>query len=242
MIPVTIKPLPGTAWDPLYPDSDGRPMGDTDFHSAALIWLREALEDFFATVVDVYVASNLVLYYEQGNPSGRRDPDVMVVRGVGKHPRRSFRVWEENALPCVLFEIASEHTWQTDLTEKRDLYARLGVAEYFVFDPEARYLDPPLQGFRLENGVSVAMAQAADGSLTSNELGMRLLPEGAMLRLIVMKTGRPVLTRAEIAEQAKQRAREASKRAKQAEQRAKELASEIERLRSLLQEREPPEE
>src|SRR5438552_2107930 len=101
-MPLAIKALPGTARDPLYPDCDGRFMGDSDFHSAAMRWLVEALQDFFANQPDVYVASNLIFYYEQGNPSGRRDPDVLVAKGVGNHFRRSFRVWEENALPCVL--------------------------------------------------------------------------------------------------------------------------------------------
>src|SRR5262245_48762986 len=95
------KPLPGTTRDPLYPDSDGREMGESDAHTFAVIRLREALEDFFAQILDVYIASQLMFYYERGNPQGRRDPDVLVARGVqGRHPRRSFRVWEEGVLPC----------------------------------------------------------------------------------------------------------------------------------------------
>ena len=29
---ILTRPLPGTAIDPLYPDSDGKPMGETDYH------------------------------------------------------------------------------------------------------------------------------------------------------------------------------------------------------------------
>ena len=84
----------------------------------------------------LYVAMNIVFYYEQGNPRGRRDPDVLVARGVvGKHLRRSFRVWEEGVWPCTLFEISSEKTWRRDIGPKRRLYARLNIPEYFVFDP-----------------------------------------------------------------------------------------------------------
>ena len=72
MTPVVGQALPGTRIDPLYPDSDGRPLGETDYHSAAMIWLREALQDHFAARPDVYVASNLLLYYQRGNPPGRR--------------------------------------------------------------------------------------------------------------------------------------------------------------------------
>jgi Uma2 family endonuclease len=198
MMPQLAKPLPGTVLDPLYPDEDGRPMGDTDYHSAALIWLRQALEDFFAPVLDVYIATNLILYYEHGNPKARRDPDVLVARGVvGKHMRRSFRVWEEGVLPCTLFEIISRKNWRVDMGEKRLLYARLSIEEYFVFDPEARYVDPPLQGFHSRKGRPVAMKPARDGSLKSRELGLRMIPEGGMLRLYDLKTGEPVLTREE---------------------------------------------
>jgi Uma2 family endonuclease len=173
MTALTKGALPGTAVDPLYPDSDGRPMGDTDHHSLALIWLREALEDFFAAVLDVYVATNIILYYEHGNPKGRRDPDVLVARGVSKHRRRSFRVWEEGTLPCVLVEIASRKTWREDVGAKRALYAQLGVPEYFIFDPEGLYINPPLQGFQTRRGASVPMKRARDGSLTSKQLGLR---------------------------------------------------------------------
>ena len=85
MTPATAHPEPSTLLDPLYPDSDGEPMGDTDFHGYAVRMLVEALEDAVANREDVYVASNLIFYYEQSNPSGRRDPDVLVARGVGKH-------------------------------------------------------------------------------------------------------------------------------------------------------------
>lgn len=202
MLPQTTKPLPGTVWDPLYPDSDGRPMGDTDFHSAAQLWLRQALEDFFAAVLDVYIATNLIFYFERGSPSGRRDPDVLVAKGVGKHWRRSYRLWEEGVVPCTLFEVASENTWEIDLHDKPALYARLRVPEYFVFDPEGRFLDPVLQGFRCRRGVPLPMKPSADGSLTSRQLGLRLVPEGPMLRLVDVRTGQPIPTRAERAEQA----------------------------------------
>jgi Uma2 family endonuclease len=212
-------PLPGTLPDPRYPDSDGRFMGETDFHNLAMIWLREGLEDWFADQ-PVYVASNLIYYYREGDSRSRRDPDGLVAKGVGKHRRRSYRIWEEKVIPCTLFEIASRRTWRVDLNEKRQLYAELRVKEYFVFDPEGRYLDPVLQGFRNRAGRSVPLPAAVDGGLVSRELGLRLVPEGEMLRLIDLQTGRPVLTRSE--------------RAEQESKRAKELEHEVQRLRALL--------
>jgi Uma2 family endonuclease len=220
-------PLPGTVYDPLYPETDGTPMSETDPHTSAVIWLRQALKDFFARSPDVYVASQLMVYYEQGNPAGHRDPDVMVVRGVGRHRRISFRVWEEGTLPCVVFEIASDSTWREDLGPKRDLYARLGIAEYFLFAPEGRMLDPRLQGFRLENGVYVPLTAAADGALESAELGLRLLPERRMLRLINLATGRRIPTRSERSRRSARRAREARRLANEVNRRADESSRQV---------------
>ena len=122
--------LPGTAADPLYPASDGRPMGETYWHSFAIRMLMDALEDFFAGWTDIFIATNILFYFERGFPKRRRDPDVLVARGVrGNHPRKSYRLWEEGVLPCTLLEIASEKTWRSDLTDKRALYASLGIPE-----------------------------------------------------------------------------------------------------------------
>jgi Uma2 family endonuclease len=223
-------------------------MGDTDYHNLALMDLRQGLEDHFADVPDVYVASNLILYYEEGDPSKRKDPDVLVARKVGKHRRWFFRIWEEKAIPRVLWEVVSRKTWRSDVGEKRWLYAQIGVKEYFLFDPEARYLHPPLQGFRTVRGKSVPIESNADGSLTSKELGLRLLAAGERVRLFDRKSGLEILTRRERAEAEKRRAEaekrraEAGKRQAEAEKRradqerkrADELAAEVERLRKRL--------
>lgn len=204
-------------------------MGDTDYHSIALIDLRESLEDYFLDN-DVYIASNLILYYEEGNAGARRDPDILVAKGVGKHRRRSFRVWEEKTVPRVHFEIASRKTWRSDIGEKRELYARIRVQEYFVFDPEAKYIDPPLQGFRTVRGKSVPIIPEADGSLISKELGIRLVAEGERLRLFDLKTGERILSRGE-------RADLEALRAEREKARADQLAKEVERLKQQLGQR-----
>ena len=228
--PILIRPLPGTVFDPLYPEDDGRPKDETDFHSEARILLRAALKDYFAAAgrSDVYVSSRLMLYYEQGNPASRCAPDILVAKGVSNHSRMIFRVWEEGVTPQVFFEIASESSWREDIGDKRELYARLGVVEYFLFDPEGDWLDPLLQGFRLENGKYVPLIPTPDGRLTSMELGLRLTAEGYMLRLRHLQKGAVVLTRSE-------RANKESARADQERRRADELAKEVARLQALLE-------
>ena len=83
---ITTAPLPGTLIDPRYPDSDGRFMGETDYHNLAMSDLRDNLQDHFVDQ-PVYVASNLIVYYREGDRKGRKDPDVLVAKKVGKHKR-----------------------------------------------------------------------------------------------------------------------------------------------------------
>jgi len=46
-----------------YPDTDGKPMAETDVHIEQLIDLRFALRTFFRDDLHVYVAANMLLYY-----------------------------------------------------------------------------------------------------------------------------------------------------------------------------------
>jgi Uma2 family endonuclease len=227
MSTVVAKPLPGTEPDPRYPDSDGRFMGDTDFHNHAMREIAETLEYRYASVPDVYIASNLILYYEEGQPRKRRDPDVLFAKNVGKHMRRSFRVWEEKTLPSVLFEVASRKTWRIDVGVKRELYAQIGIKEYFIFDPEQRYIDPMLQGFRSVDGESVPIAPNPDDSLLSEEMGLILLVDEASLRFLDAKTEELLPTLWERAEQVDNKAR-------QEIERNAALKAEVERLRAEL--------
>jgi hypothetical protein len=75
-----------------YPESDGKPMGETDVHIDALIYLREAWRDYFRDDPQMYVAGNMLLYYEEGNPAACVAPDVFAVQGVAKQERRIYRL------------------------------------------------------------------------------------------------------------------------------------------------------
>src|SRR5271154_5945563 len=94
------KALTKKADEVFYPESDGQPMGETDWHVGALMLLRAGLLEFFENQVDVYVGTDLFLYYVEGDPSKNTAPDAMVVKEVGKHNRRTFKTWLEQAVPC----------------------------------------------------------------------------------------------------------------------------------------------
>ncbi len=195
----------------VYPETDGNGRGQSDFHLEALVQLSATLKHHFRHQ-GVYIPVGLGLYHDPENAEVHVTPDLMVVKGVRVHLRRQFRLWEEGVCPQVIVEITCPETLHADREPKRDLYARLGVPEYFVFDPEARNLAPPLQGYRLRGGRYVGMAADPDGSLTSEELGLRLRGEGGLVRPAVPGTGR-LLT---------------------AEERADTLEAEVKRLRAQL--------
>ena len=210
-----------------YPESNGQPIGETDFHITAILLLIQTLRDYFANDPSVYVAGDLMFYYEPGNPRRVKVPDVLVVKGVGKHKRRVYKLWEEQVVPCTIFEITSKQTRQADLTTKYELYERLGVSEYFLFDPLDDYLQPRLQGFVLTEGRYQALPRSVAGELVSRELGLILRPQGDLLRLVDSYTGQMLATSDEYAK----RVEVAEQRAVTAEAKIIELQKELDRLR-----------
>ncbi len=228
-----------------YPESDGKPMGETDFHISAILYLRQALRHHFRLAEQTYVAANMLFYYEEGNPTAVTSPDVFVVKGIPKHDRRIYKLWEERVAPCVTFEITSRSSRLEDLGTKRALYEMLGVREYYLFDPLNEYLSPPLQGFLLAEGRYQPMALSPDGTLYSQELGLILRPEGSLLRLVNPTTGEPLPTLDEAvdlvqammerAQAEAQRAQAEAQRAQAEAQRADRAEAELARLRAELE-------
>jgi Uma2 family endonuclease len=210
-----------------YPESDGTPTGETGVHIGALIDLREALRDHFRDDPQMYAAGNMLPYYEEGNPEACVAPDVFVAQGVAKGERRTQRLWEEGRPPVVVFEITSRGSRLEDLGTKRVVYATLGVREYFLYDPLGEYLRPPLQGYRLQEGVYQRIPPESEGRLTSRALGLDLRVEDGRLRLVNPTTGERLLTPAE----ALVARRAADTRASQAEAEAQRLQAELVRLR-----------
>jgi Uma2 family endonuclease len=222
-----------------YPESDGKPMAETDFHWTETVELAVRLKARYGSRSDVYVASDLFLYYVEGDASAVVAPDVFVVFGVPQGPRRIYKLWVEGVPPAVVFEITSRGTRREDVRTKRDLYARLGVAEYYLFDPEADYLRPPLQGFQLVDSAYVPMVPDASGSLNSVALGLDMrLDAELQLELFDIATGLPLLRLPEQSvalAQAEAEAATARLLAEQAAAEAAQLRAELERLRSAAQ-------
>jgi Uma2 family endonuclease len=162
-----------------YPESDGQPMSESDATRNYLIYCVEALRLFFQSRPQVYVSGNLFIYYEEGQTQQNISPDVFVVFGVSKRQRRSYKAWQEGGkLPAFVLEITSASTKKQDEEVKPKLYERLGVQEYFQYDPTGDYLKPQMKGQRLVDGryQPIAPQTLADGSIAlhSQTLGLDL--------------------------------------------------------------------
>jgi Uma2 family endonuclease len=192
-----------------YPTSDGRPMAETDLHRDLMLDLIETLKDWFAADPQTYVSGNILLFYEEGNKRKHVSPDVLVVRGIPKHRRDNYLVWEEGKAPDLAIELTSASTRTEDTRGKSDLYRSvLKVPEYFLFDPKAEYLKPPFQGHRLRRGRYVPIKPVA-GRLPSEVIGLHLERDGNQLRLWDPAAGRRVPTPAEARAAAEAARREA---------------------------------
>ena len=181
-----------------YPESDGKPMAETPIHWHATVDAAQSLHDFYRDRADVYVGSDMMMYYREGDIRACVSPDVFVAIGVPKLPeRRVWRTWVEGKLADFVLEITSLSTRREDEVTKRKLYAEMGVREYWQFDPEGDYLEPMLQGRRLESdGEYRALAlERRDGILSHGTmLGLELRLQGDRLRLFDPRRGDYLLT------------------------------------------------
>ena len=123
------------------------------WHGVAVRRATNALENHFRQREDVLVAMELAVYYEHGNPKLYRQPDVVVVFGVGRGGNRSsYRLWEEGKAPDFVLEVASPSTAENDVRTKAREYARMGVREYWRLDPEGSMMEAPLEGYVASGG------------------------------------------------------------------------------------------
>ena len=128
-----------------YPSSDGERMAETDFQYTAMTETIATLRQWFEDHNDVYVAGDMLMYYRMNDNETRVAPDIFVVLGAaGNHRRHSWLVWREGKVPDFVMELASIGTWRRDVTVKRDIYAGMGVTEYWRFDPAGECFIPEL--------------------------------------------------------------------------------------------------
>ena len=194
-------------------------------------WLAE-----FGERLDIFVDFDTYICYDRSNLNIRICPDICLAFGVDARairPRRLYLPWEVGKPPDWALEIASPTTGGRDVDRKPGVYARIGVPEYWRFDPSGgRYHGAPLYGGILTGGAyrPVELTTGPDGVLKgySRVLGLSLAWDEGWPRFYDPSTGRYMDNW-----QAERAARiEAEARAAQAEEEAR-------RLRELLRRQQP---
>jgi Uma2 family endonuclease len=203
-----------------YPESDGKPMADNTEQFRWIQVLHGNLAARYRDRKDVLVAGNLLCYPEEGHPEINSAPDVFVVFGRPKGPRRSYKQWEEDNVPLtVVFEVLSPNNTVPEMARKFAFYEEHGVEEYYIYDPDNNHLQ-----IFVRRGEALVRVRNVDG-FVSPRLGIRFDLSGPEM-VVRYPDGRPFLTFEELETervQAEERARDAEQRTEKAEERAGDL-------------------
>ena len=194
--------------------------------------IKWSLRERYQSHDDVFVSNAVFLSYDVNNGNARVRPDLFIAFGVDAATIRvhlpNFWVWETGKIPDFVMEVASPSTARNDLGPKRDLYARLGVTEYWRFDPTGRDLyRQPLTGERLVDGNYVAfhISVSQDGSQRAYSplLNLDFYWDDAGFDVLDPATGKTIHPLA-MAEEAVQTAEEAAHAAEEVARVAEEAA------------------
>ena len=218
-----------------YPETDGMPLPDGFYQYSHFLEILSILKFFYSLREDVVVAGDIFIYYVEGNPQVTVSPDCFVVFGVSAESferNNTYLMWEVGKPPDFVLEIGSPSTWRNDLGPKRDLYASLGIGEYWKFDPSGgEHYGEPLVGERLVDGEyqRMQMNSEPDGRVWGHSptLNLELHWDDGRLRFYDSVEGRWLQNMEENAAEAEtERAARES-----AEARVAELETELRRLR-----------
>ena len=217
---------------------DARPMNRG--HAKRMLAYGTVLQSHFdgrGGMVDV----DINMHYVQGSPGKVVRPDLLVALAAEELDEgSSYKLWEES-VPDFVLEDLSPSTWRLDAVEKRRLYRRLGVREYWLFDDtgvrlrdnSGARLREMLVGYRLRGAEYARIRANAAGRLPSEVLGLELAARDGLLRFFDPAAGEylGVLTEERQGRQAAERRaaterqkRQAAERREAEERREKEAA------------------
>ena len=101
--------------------------------------IKRSLSEHYQDRDDVFVSNGVFISYDINNGNARVQPDLFIALGVDSAAIRenlpNFWIWETGKVPDFVMEVASPSTAANDMGHKRELYTRLGIAEYWRFDP-----------------------------------------------------------------------------------------------------------
>jgi Uma2 family endonuclease len=121
-----------------------------------------------------YVSKDRWLRMDPDKEADKLLPDLLIARDLLERQWNvnEYLPWEVGKAPEVLGEFLSPSSEGADQGEKPERYGKLGVREYFLFDPDGKYSVPRIQGWQLHrDGSREPLPRAADGGIAS-----RLVP------------------------------------------------------------------
>ena len=181
----------------VYPETDGMPLPDGYHQSPLYVKAVSTLDVHFRDTPGVDVNGDIFIYYDKTNIHNAVASDVIVAFEVDVDQideADSYFTWLVGKPPEFVMEIGSESTAKRDLEFKRELYARLGIRNYWLFDPPdgSRY-GFILKGLRLERGEyqEIPMIEGPGDNIRgySDALGLDLRWEDGVIRLYNPATG-----------------------------------------------------
>ena len=184
-------------WDyvpvpPFVVDDDGYlisdSMGQNNRHAGRMLAYGPAMKARYCD--RGFVGVDLSMPYVKGSPGKVLGPDLLVALAAERdEDRSSYKLWEE-PVPDFVLEDLSPGNWRRDAVDKRILYRRLGVAEYWMFDETGRRLRDDsgarlgvmLVGYRLRDGEYERLRTNDAGRLPSTVLGLELCVRDGLVR------------------------------------------------------------
>ena len=171
--------------DIFYPETDGMPLPDGEYQAPLYIRIVGILRTFFRNISGARVNGDTFIYYVEGNPRRFFSPDCYVIFGLSEAALESlslqgnntYLLWEVGKPPDFILEIGSESTGSVDTGSKRDLYAEIGVSEYWRYDGTGGdFYGEALVGERLVDGEyqRFPMRHEDDGSIWSHSDALNL--------------------------------------------------------------------
>jgi Uma2 family endonuclease len=229
------------------PDSDDTPVDNEDqnFVPNLLLFL---LEYIWKNRDDWYFGVDMGIYHTTGvSPRVPIVPDGFLSLGVERRKnggsRSSYVMWEENYTPPILTLEVVSHTYGDEYQKKLDIYRKLGVKYYVIYNPQFWRRDGhlPLEiyklvdsEYQLQIGEPLWMPEIGLG------LGRCVLPSDRFRREVLSwfnEQGQRYLTGEEKADIEMHRADIERQKAKSEKQRAdaaqKQVELLLEKLRSL---------
>lgn len=143
-------------WDNFIPPIP-EPPEDAMLQELPILRIFGILEGHFRAQPDTLVFSGGgFIYYDRYDMNAKRASDCAIAFGVNAErirARQAYMVWEAGKPPDVVIEVASPSTAVNDIGIKREIYADIGIGEYWRLDPTGGELyGAPLIGERLVDG------------------------------------------------------------------------------------------